>query len=39
MSQELGVNDNICEILNKCFEYRNKHRKTKEGDYVSQFID
>ena len=27
MSQELEVVDNICEILDKCFEYTNKHRK------------
>ena len=39
MSQELGVNGNICEILDKYFEYTNKHRKIIEDEYDSQFKD
>ena len=32
MSQELGVDGNICEILDKYFEYTNKHRKIIEDE-------
>ena len=39
MSQELGVDGNICEILDKYFEYKNKHRKIIEVEYDSQFKD
>ena len=39
MSQELSVDGNICEILVKHFEYTNKQRKIKEGEYDSQFND
>ena len=37
--KELDVNGNICEILDKCFEFRIKHRKVIENDYDSQFED
>ena len=39
MSQEVRVNGNICEILDKHFEYTNKHRKILENENDSQFID
>ena len=39
MSQEVSVNGNICEILDKYFEYTNKHRKILENENDSQFID
>ena len=39
MSQELGVDGNICEILYKYFEYTNKHRKIIENEYDSQYKD
>ena len=32
MSQELGVDGNICEILDKYFEYTNKHRNKIEDE-------
>ena len=35
--KELDLNGNICEILDKYFEYENKHRKTIENEYVSKF--
>ena len=31
-SKELGVNGNVCETLDKYFEYTNKHRKIKEEE-------
>ena len=39
ISKELVVNDKICKILGKFFEYENKHRKMKENDYDSQLKD
>ena len=39
MPQKLGVDGNICEILNNLFEYTIKHRKIIEDDYGSQFED
>ena len=39
ISEELNVNDKICEILNKIFEYTKKHRKLIEDEYDSQFKD
>ena len=39
MSQQLGVDDNICEILDKYFECTNKHRKILEDEYDSQYKD
>ena len=39
MSQELGVDGNICVILDKYFEYTNKHIKTLEDEYDSQYKD
>ena len=39
MSHELNVTGNICEILDKYFEYTNKHRKIIENGYDSQFKD
>ena len=38
-SKELNVNGNICEILDECFEYTNKHRKIMENEYDPQFDD
>ena len=32
MSQELGVNGNICQTLQKYFEFTNKHRKLIEDE-------
>ena len=37
ISKELGVTGNICEILDKYFEYTIKHRKIIEEKYDSQF--
>ena len=37
ISKELNVRSNICEILDKYFEYTNKQRKIIEGEYDSQF--
>ena len=39
ISEELGNQDNLCEILDYCFEYTNKHRKKLENGYDSQFKD
>ena len=39
ISKELNVNGNICEFLDKYFEYTNKHGKIKENEYDSQFED
>ena len=36
MSEELGVDGNICEISDKNFEYKNQHRKMLEDEYDSQ---
>ena len=40
-SKELNVNgnDNICEIIDKYFEYTNKQRKIIEDEYDSKFKD
>ena len=38
-SAELDIQRNVCEILDKYFEYTSKHRKTKEDGYYSQFKD
>ena len=35
MSQELKVKGNICEILEKYFEYTNKQRKILGSEYDS----
>ena len=37
--KELNNNGSICEMLDKFFEYTNKHRKIIEHEYDSQFID
>ena len=37
MSQDLGVDGNICDNLDKNFEYSNRHRKILENEYDSQF--
>ena len=39
ISKELDNNGNECELLEKYFEHTNRHRKTKEDEYDSQFID
>ena len=39
ISTELNVDGNVCEILEKYFEYTNKHRKIIENEYDSQFND
>ena len=41
ISKELGVNnnDNVCETLDKYFEYTNEQRKIIEDEYDSQFKD
>ena len=39
MSQEVKVNGNICEILDKYFDYKNRLRKILENENDSQFID
>ena len=39
MSQELNINGKIFEILDKKFEYTNKHRKTIDNENDSQFDD
>ena len=36
ISKELNVIGNICEILEKYFEYTNKQRKLIENEYDSQ---
>ena len=38
-SNDLNVKDSICEILDKYFEYENKHRKKMETEYDSQTKD
>ena len=37
--KELDINGNKCEILDKYFEFTNKHRKIIENEYNSQFED
>ena len=37
ITQELNVQSNICEIMEKNFEFTNKHRKTIENENDSQF--
>ena len=41
ISKELGINDNVnvCEIIDKYFEYTNKQRKIIEDEYDSKFKD
>ena len=39
MSQELCIDGNICEILDKYFECTIKHRKIIEDEYDSQYKD
>ena len=39
MSQDLGVDGNLCEILYKDFECTNKHRQILEDEYDSQCKD
>ena len=41
ISKELNVNgnDNVCEIINKKFDYTNEQRKILEDKYESQFND
>ena len=41
LSKELNVigNDNVCEIIDKYFEYTNKQRKIIEDEYDSKFKD
>ena len=39
ISKKLDINGNVCEILERFFEYTNKHRKIFENEYDSQFID
>ena len=41
ISKELNVNgnDNVCEIINKYFEYTNEKRKILEDEYDSHFND
>ena len=37
ISKELNVNGNLCENLEKFFEYTKEHRKIIENEYHSQF--
>ena len=41
ISKELNLNgnDDVCEIMDKYFEYTNKQRKIKGDEYDSKFID
>ena len=41
ISKELNVNgnDNVCEIIDKYFEYTNKQRKIREDEYDSKYKD
>ena len=39
ISKELDNKGNVCEILDKCFEYTNKHRKRIENENDSHFND
>ena len=38
-SKELDVNGNLCEILEKCFDYANNQRKMIENENDSQIRD
>ena len=37
ISKELGLNGNLCETLDKVFEYTKKQRKLLEDEYDSEF--
>ena len=37
--KELDINGNTCDILDKFFEFINKHRKLLEAEYDSQIVD
>ena len=39
ISKELDINGNVCEILEKYFEFSNKQRKIIENEQDSQFSD
>ena len=39
ISKELGTNGNICETIDKNFDYTNIVKKTFEKEYDSQFED
>ena len=39
VSVELNVKDNICGIIDKYFQYTNKHRKIIEDEFDSKFDD
>ena len=42
ISKELNIddiNENVCEIIDKCFEYTNEKRKIIEDEYDSNFQD
>ena len=39
ISRELNVQGNICEVMEKYFEYKNKHRNIKENENHSKFDD
>ena len=39
VSKELNVQCKLCEVIEKYFEYTNKHRKLLENVYDSQFDD
>ena len=36
ISKELNVNGNVCELIDKYFEYTNKHTKSLKNGYDSQ---
>ena len=39
ISKELDINGNVCEIIDKHFEFTNKHRKSIGNEYDSQLDD
>ena len=39
ISKELDNNGNVCEIIDKYFEFTNKHTKILDNEYDSQFKD
>ena len=39
ISEELNVNGNVCEIIDKYFEYTNEQKKIIEDEYHSHFKD
>ena len=39
ISKELDIKGNVCEILERCFEYTKKTFKKRENEYDSKFID